>query len=85
MSEGHEGKLARLFCEVFCATVVHSGMHPHMNRPNSSLDWVLSHWANFTVPRFIFCVSMYSVYHCILHIVVLYHGEVDLVGLKPDP
>jgi len=20
-----------------------------MNRPNSSLDWVLSHWAHFTV------------------------------------
>ena len=23
-------------------------MHTHMNRPNSSLDWVLSHWAHFT-------------------------------------
>jgi len=29
-------------------------MHTHMNRPNSSLDWVLSHWAHFTVLRFIF-------------------------------
>jgi len=26
----------------------------HMNRPNSSLDSVLSHWAHFTVLRFIF-------------------------------
>jgi len=29
-------------------------MHAHMNRPNSSLDWVLSRWAHFTVLRFIF-------------------------------
>jgi len=35
-----------------------------MNRPNSSLDWVLSHWANFTVLRFIF---VYFVSDCILH------------------
>ena len=29
-----------------------------------SLDWVLSHWAHFTVLRFIFvCI----VYYCILH------------------
>ena len=36
-------------------------MHTHMNRPNRSLDWVLSHWADFTVLRFIFvfCVSLY--------------------------
>ena len=26
----------------------------HMNRPNSSVDWVLSHWAHFNVLRFIF-------------------------------
>jgi len=29
-------------------------MHTHMNRPNRSLDWVLCHWAHFTVLRFIF-------------------------------
>ena len=29
-------------------------MHTRMNRPNSSLDWVLSHWAHFTVLSFIF-------------------------------
>jgi len=22
-------------------------MHTHMNRPNSSLDWILSHWAQY--------------------------------------
>jgi len=26
----------------------------YMNRPDSSLDWVLSHWAHFTVLRIIF-------------------------------
>jgi len=41
-------------------------MHTHTNRPNSSLDWVLSHWAHFTVHRFIF-VLYYFVYRCILH------------------
>jgi len=49
-----EGKLSGLFCAILCATIVHSAMHIHMNRPNSSLDWVLSHWAHFTVRRFVF-------------------------------
>jgi len=52
-------------------------MHTHMNRNNSSLDWVLSHWAHFTVLRFIF---VYVSHAC----VGLQHGEVDLVGLKPN-
>jgi len=43
---------------------------------NSSLDWVLSHWAHFTVLRFIF---VYVLHAC----VGSQHGEVDLVGLKP--
>ena len=40
-----------------------------MNRTNRSLDWVLSHWAYFTVLRFIFvyvcitlCVTAYCMY-----------------------
>jgi len=62
---------------------VHSAMHTHMNRPNSSLDWVLSHWAHFTVLRFIFVCVLLCV-HCMhVYCVVLSHGEVDLVGLKP--
>jgi len=48
------GKLSGLFFAILCTTVVHSAMHTHMNRPNSSLDCVLSHWAHFTVLRFIF-------------------------------
>ena len=49
---------------------------------NRSLDWVLSHWAHFTVCRFIF-VYVYFVFRYF----VLYYckSEVDLVGLKPDP
>jgi len=60
-------------------------VHTHMNRPNRSLDWVLSQWAHFTVLGFIFVyVCMYFLYDCILHeCVLLLHGEVDLVGLKP--
>ena len=36
-----------------------------MNRTNSSLDWVLSHWAHFTVLRFIFVYVYYFVSDCI--------------------
>ena len=38
LSGGQEGKLSGLFCAVLCATVVHSELHTHMNRPNSSLE-----------------------------------------------
>jgi len=54
----------------------------------SSLDWVLSHWAHFTMRRLIciylceFCVfsfhTAYVLYYC-------EHGGVDLMGLKPNP
>jgi len=33
-------------------------MHARMNRPNSFLDWVLSHWAHFTVLRLIFMATL---------------------------
>ena len=47
-------------------------MHTHMNGPNRSLDWVLSHWAHFTVLRFTFVyVFMYFLYDCILHACVV--------------
>ena len=37
------GKIIRsVLCNILC-NIVHSAMHTHMNRPNSSLDWVLSH------------------------------------------
>jgi len=50
-----------LFCAVLCATVVHCELHTHMNRPNSSLDWDLSHWAHFAMLRFIY-VYMYVLF-----------------------
>jgi len=51
-----------VLCAVLCATIVHSAMHTHTNRPNSSLDWVLSHWAHFSVFRLIFvCITVYHV------------------------
>jgi len=56
---------------------VHSAVHTHMNRPNSSLDWVLSHWVHFTVLRFIF---VYVLLHACVEVL---RGEVGLVGLKP--
>jgi len=59
-----------ILCAILCATIVHSAMHTHMNRPNRSLDLVLSHWAHFTVLGFIFvyvCKCMYFLYDCILH------------------
>jgi len=50
-----------VFCAILCATIVHSAMHTHINRPDSSLDWVLSHWAHFTVLRFIFVFVLFSI------------------------
>ena len=61
-----------------------------------SVDWVLSHWAHFTVHRFIcVCVFVFFLFHTafLLHsfcIIVstarwTWHGEVDLMGLKPNP
>ena len=85
MSGGQEGKLSGLFCAVLCATIVHSELHTHMNRTNSSLDWVLSHWPISLCLDSVLCMY-YFVSDCILHAcVVLKHGEMDLVGLKPDP
>jgi len=48
------GNISGLFCAILCTTIVHSAVHTHVNGPNSSLDWVLSHWAHFIVLRFIF-------------------------------
>jgi len=48
-----------------CTEAVHSHNHTRMSSLYSSLDWVLSHWAHFTVHRFccvylcIFCVFLF--------------------------
>ena len=49
-----------MFYAALCATIVHSAMHTHMNKPHSTLDWVLSHWAHVTVLRFIFTARRYA-------------------------
>jgi len=69
-------------CSVqYCVQQLCTVQCTHMNKPNRFLDWVLSHWANFTVLSFIFvCVFMYFLYDCILHAC---DGEMDVVGLKP--
>jgi len=44
-----EGRLSELFCVVLCTKAVHSHKYTQMSSSYSSLDWVLSHWACFTV------------------------------------
>jgi len=60
-----------------------------MSGSYSSLDWVLSQWAYFTVHRFI---SVYLCVFCafcfILHTgscIIVSTVGVDLMGLKPNP
>jgi len=56
-----------VLCSIVCNNcIIHNELHTHMNRPNSSLDWVLSHWAHFTVLRLI-SVYVLFVSDCILH------------------
>jgi len=52
-------------CSVqYCVQQLCTVQCTHMNRSNNSLDWVLSHWAHFSVPRFIFvlCITV-----CCMH------------------
>jgi len=48
--------IGSVLCSIVCNNCAHYSAH--MNRPNSSLDWVLSHWAHFTVLRFIYVVVL---------------------------
>jgi len=57
-----------------------------MGSSYSSLDWVLSHWAHFTVRRFIcVCVYLCFLFHTAQLLYHCEHGEVDMMGLKPNP
>ena len=48
-------------CSVqYCVQQLCTVQCTHMNGPNSSLNWVLSHWAHFTVLRFIFVYVLYA-------------------------
>jgi len=58
-----------------------------MSSSYSSLDWVLSHWAHFTVHRFIsvyLCVFCMSLFHT-AQLMYCEHGGVDLMVLKSNP
>jgi len=72
------GKIIRsVLCNIVCNNCTQWAAHTHMNRTNSSVDWVLSHWAHFTVLRFIFvyvlfCVGLYIV--CMWSIVTWWGG-----------
>ena len=58
-------------CSVpYCVQQLYPVNCTDMNRTNSSLDWVLSHWAHFTVLRFIFGVCI-IVSDCMLHACVV--------------
>ena len=55
------GKIIRsVLCNVVCNNCAQCNARTHMNRPNSSLDWVLSHWAHFTVLRFIYVYVLHA-------------------------
>jgi len=57
------GKTIRsVLCNSVCNNCAQCDAHTY-EQTNSSLDWVLSHWARFTVLRFIFSI----VYYCVLY------------------
>jgi len=59
-----------------------------MSSSYSSLDWVLSHWAHFTVRRFIYvymCVFYVFLFHTAYVLYYCEHGGVNLMGLKTNP
>jgi len=52
------GKTIRsVLCNIVCNDCAQCDAHRY-EQTNSSLDWVLSHWAHFTVLRFIFMVTL---------------------------
>ena len=58
------GKTIRsVLCNIVCNNCAQCDAHTY-EQTNSSLDWVLSHWAHFTVLRFIFvlCITV-----CCMH------------------
>jgi len=57
----YEGRLSELFCVVLCTEAVHT----QISSSYSSLDRVLSHWALFTVRRFVF-ICVYFVCFCFI-------------------
>ena len=76
-----------IFEEWLMIIVVISHKHTQMSSSYSSLDRVLSHWAHFTVRRFIcvhLCVFCVFLFHT-AQLCYCEHSGVDLMGLKPNP
>jgi len=65
-------------CSVqYCVQQLYTVNCTHINRTNSSLDWVLSHWAHFTVLRIIFVYVLFCVWlyiACMCSIVTWWGG-----------
>ena len=60
------GKTVRsVLCNVVCNNCAQCDAHTYEQTINSSLDWVLSHWAHFTVLRFIFACIMCIIVYCV--------------------
>ena len=59
------GKTIRsVLCNIVCSNCAQRNAHTY-KQTNSSLDWVLSHWAHFTVLRFIFACIMCIIVYCV--------------------
>ena len=76
--------MSKTLCGLHCIVCVHkAGSRALDEQFYSSLDWVMSHWAQFTVHRLIVCSCGFCCFF-ILHmccIIVL----LDLIRLKPNP
>ena len=63
--EGKGKTIRSVLCYIVCNNCAQCDAHTY-EQTNSSLDWVLSHWAHFTVLRFIFacimCITVYCVH-----------------------
>jgi len=74
------GKIIRsVLCNIVCNNCAQCSAHTY-EQSNSSLDWVLFHWAHFTVLRFIFvfCVSL-----CILPLPLPLSSALDIRPERP--
>ena len=57
-------------CTIVCNSCALCNAHTY-EQTNSSLDWVLSHWAHFTVLDSFLCMYVFCVYYHILYVLVL--------------
>ena len=62
--EGKGETVKSVLCSIVCNNCAQCSAHTY-EQTNSSLDWVLSHWAHFTVLRFIFVLCITVLHACI--------------------